>query len=284
MLVMRALVLALLCAAGAAAGATTAPGATHSLKQLQLNRTAMEWLQSSFAPVDLSNIKPSPLHPELVQVELYQSRGEFAELRARFPAEFGASKELAKEGATQALIDAERVRLATRPRVDAAAPAAVRKQVFFSDFRDYAEIIDYVTVLLDEPSIETRRLQIGQSREGRAIETFEFTGAGGLAKPVVYLQGSAHANEWMGTMGCVFSMAELVEGYLAGDPEIVALMDTLVFVATPVLNVDGYLWTWTETGRNWRKNRRDNGDGSFGVDLNRNNGPERTWCTAGSSE
>ena len=99
----------------------------------------------------------------------------------------------------------------------------------------------------------------------------------------MYLQGSAHANEWMGTMGCVFSMGELVEGYIAGDPEIVALMDTLVFVATPVLNVDGYLWTWTPTGRNWRKNRRDNGDGSFGVDLNRNNGPERTWCTAGSS-
>ena len=52
----------------------------------------------------------------------------------------------------------------------------------------------------------------------------------------------------------------------------------------PVLNVDGYLWTFADGGaRNWRKNRRDNGDGSFGVDLNRNNGPEETWCTAGSS-
>lgn len=190
---------------------------------------------------------------------------------------------MAGEGELQKTIAAERKRLSDRPRVELTAPLATRKAVFFQDFRDYDEIIAYVEVLLLEPSIEVRRITIGETREGRPIETFEFTGQGGLQKPTIYLQGTAHANEWMGTMACVYSMTELIERYAAGEPEIVELMDSLVFVATPVLNVDGYLWTWTETGRNWRKNRRDNGDGSFGVDLNRNNGPERTWCTAGSS-
>merc|ERR1712087_819909 len=33
----------------------------------------------------------------------------------------------------------------------------------------------------------------------------------------------------------------------------------------------------------WRKNRRNNGGGSYRVDLNRNWGPSSTWCTSGSS-
>ena len=273
---------AALCVAGAVAESSPQPGSTHSLISLAVNRSTVDWLLSQWEPVDLSRPRPTA-HPDVVQVDLYQSSAEFAELRQRFPAEFAEARVVAAEGVTQRLIDAERERLTTRPHVDPAAPLATRKQVFFTDFRDYDEIMAYVSTLMLEPSIEVRNFTIGESREGRPITAFEFTGEGGLQKPTVYLQGSAHANEWMGTMACVYSMTELIEGYAAGEPEIVELMDSLVFVATPVLNVDGYLHTWTATGRNWRKNRRDNGDGSFGVDLNRNNGPERTWCTAGSS-
>jgi hypothetical protein len=51
-------------------------------------------------------------------------------------------------------------------------------------------------------------------------------------------------------------------------------------VLVPVANPDGYDYTWT-TDRMWRKNRRDNGDGTFGVDLNRN--WDLAWGTAGAS-
>ena len=56
---------------------------------------------------------------------------------------------------------------------------------------------------------------------------------------------------------------QLAEGYRAGDEQIVRLVEGLTIWCVPVLNVDGYLHTWTPGGRNWRKNRRDNGDGSF---------------------
>ncbi len=267
----------------AGAQATAGLGAQHSLLSVAVNRSSYEWLLSEFPHVDLTRPRFGEQDDGLVKVDLYQSREEFAMLRSRFPAEFAGAEVVAGEGEVQAMIVAERERLSSRVRVQLEAPLATRKQEFFSDFRDYDEITAYVDALLLEPSIEVRRITIGETREGRPIQTYEFTGTGGLQKPTVYLQGTAHANEWMGTMACVYSMTELVERYAAAEPEIVELMDSLVFVATPVLNVDGYLHTWTPTGRNWRKNRRDNGDGSFGVDLNRNNAPERTWCTAGSS-
>ena len=37
----------------------------------------------------------------------------------------------------------------------------------------------------------------------------------------------------------------------------------------PLVNPDGYNYAWTRD-RLWRKNRRANTGGSFGVDLNRN--------------
>ena len=47
-----------------------------------------------------------------------------------------------------------------------------------------------------------------------------------------------------------------------------------------MLNPDGHQYSVT-TNRLWRKNRRNNGDGTFGVDLNRNYG--HNWGGPGSS-
>ena len=55
------------------------------------------------------------------------------------------------------------------------------------------------------------------------------------------------------------------------DPEVKHLVDNCEIWIVPVVNPDGYVYTWTKD-RLWRKNRRDNGNGMFGVDLNRNYG------------
>lgn len=51
-------------------------------------------------------------------------------------------------------------------------------------------------------------------------------------------------------------------------PEVVALLERIEFAVAPVVNPDGYAYTWSND-RLWRKNRRPGG-ACVGVDLNRN--------------
>jgi hypothetical protein len=53
------------------------------------------------------------------------------------------------------------------------------------------------------------------------------------------------------------------------------------FVVFPAVNPDGY--AYTQTVREWRKNRRNNGDGTFGVDPNRNWSHDWGQSTGGST-
>ncbi|ERE87690.1 mast cell carboxypeptidase A [Cricetulus griseus] len=48
------------------------------------------------------------------------------------------------------------------------------------------------------------------------------------------------------------------------------LLDRMTFYVLPVVNVDGYIWSWTQN-RMWRKNRSKNQNSTcIGTDLNRN--------------
>ena len=54
------------------------------------------------------------------------------------------------------------------------------------------------------------------------------------------------------------------------DPEVTSLMDTYDFYFIPIMNPDGYVFSW-EMDRFWRKSRNTNaGSDCFGTDLNRN--------------
>ena len=53
------------------------------------------------------------------------------------------------------------------------------------------------------------------------------------------------------------------------DPVVRSLVDSTRIVIVPVVNPDGYLFSWSSE-RYWHKNRRPNNPSDFGVDLNRN--------------
>jgi hypothetical protein len=66
------------------------------------------------------------------------------------------------------------------------------------------------------------------------------------------------------------------------DPDVTALVDDVEIFLIPVVNPDGYAYSWTSGNRYWRKNRRDNeGSPCYGVDPNRN--WELGWGGSGSS-
>ena len=69
-------------------------------------------------------------------------------------------------------------------------------------------------------------------------------------------------------MTTVYVAESLLSGYGESD-RITALVNGTEFFIIPIVNPDGYRYTWNSF-RMWRKNRRNNGNGSYGVDLNRN--------------
>ena len=88
-------------------------------------------------------------------------------------------------------------------------------------------------------------------------------------KPEIVFVGGHHAREWV-SVEIPLGIAQHLLNNVAKDPSIAELVTNKVVWVIPMLNPDGH--AYTATNRCWRKNRRNNGDGSIGVDLNRNYG------------
>ncbi len=105
------------------------------------------------------------------------------------------------------------------------------------------------------------------------------------SEPEVLFLSLTHAREPMGMQQLVFFMWYLIENY-STDPEIQYLIDHTEIYFIPCVNPDGYEYnrsTNPSGGGLWRKNRRNNGDGSYGIDLNRNYGFQWGYDNVGSS-
>lgn len=191
------------------------------------------------------------------------------------PAEFlfdaSAMKALSKTGiAFQVLVPdlgpVLRADLAAREEA-ANAEGGIAGADFFADFRT----IDQINAKLDSwvaarPDLVSTFV-VGMSLEGRIIRGVRFTKAP-AGSPGVLFNSAQHAREWGAAVTTMFIGESLITGY-GVNPRITDLLDHAWIDIIPVVNPDGYVYTWT-TNRLWRKNRRDNGDGTFGVDLNRN--------------
>ncbi|MEE9555430.1 MAG: M14 family zinc carboxypeptidase [candidate division Zixibacteria bacterium] len=137
------------------------------------------------------------------------------------------------------------------------------------------------------PTLVTERQSIGQSLEGRDIWMIKISDNPGQDEdePEYFINSLTHAREPMGLEASLRFMAHLCENY-GSDPQITELVDNREFYFVPVVNPDGYEYnrqTDPNGGGMWRKNRRDNGDWSYGVDLNRNWGYQWGYDDDGSS-
>jgi len=176
----------------------------------------------------------------------------------------------------QSIVDAESdQRAAARARGDAG---------FFADYRTYDEHNAFMDQLVaDYPHLVTK-YTIGNSIQGRPVYGLRIANldpdnpeADEASKPGFVINGCQHAREWISPASVAFTAKHLVSNY-GSDPHTTSLVDDLVFYIIPVVNPDGYIHTFpvAQGGggqRLWRKNRRNNGNGTFGVDLNRN------WAT-----
>ena len=143
----------------------------------------------------------------------------------------------------------------------------------FTHFHTPAQIdSELANLATSHPSI-ARVLSIGNSLNGLPIRVLEISPDVAVDDPakgdVVYI-ATHHAREWLATEMGLY-LAEYLVTHYDNDPALQACMNNLRVWIIPVANPDGYVFSAADmANRYWRKNRRNNGDGSFGVDLNRN--------------
>lgn len=169
------------------------------------------------------------------------------------------------------------------PDIDAVARAeyvrlhsaqAAQPADWFAEYRDYTAITsrmhDLAALAPDRVSIHP----LGTTLEGRTLWALRIGGHSPGATPML-ITGTQHAREWIAAMATTCVADRLVRDY-DRDPDIRSFVDSTELWIVPVVNPDGYQYSWA-TDRYWRKNRR----GGHGVDLNRNYSV--AWGGSGSS-
>ncbi len=138
---------------------------------------------------------------------------------------------------------------------------------------------DEVTSILDQisaanPSIVTQKVSLGSTIQGRQIWMVKVSDNPGVDEnePEVRYDSMHHAREPQGMQTNLFFLSYLVEEY-GSDPMATYLVNEREIFFIPIVNPDGYVYNQQiapNGGGLWRKNRRNNGNGTTGVDLNRN--------------
>ena len=137
------------------------------------------------------------------------------------------------------------------------------------------------------PSIVQHKYSIGTTIDGNSIYVMKISDNPLVDEdePEVYYYAATHCREVITPEILIYFMHYLTNNY-GTDPQVTYLVDNRELFFTCVVNPDGYRYN-EETdpggGGLWRKNRRNNGNGTWGVDINRNYAYAWGYDNAGSS-
>jgi carboxypeptidase T len=137
----------------------------------------------------------------------------------------------------------------------------------YHSYQESLELLD--TMQRNYPDL-IRVIKIGTTYEGRDIILVKISNDVDHAdeKPAMLYTGSIHAREWIGNE-LALKYIEHITKYHNIDPKLQTSLEQSTLYMVPCLNPDGYEYSRKHFSF-WRKNRRRNHDGSYGVDLNRN--------------
>lgn len=146
----------------------------------------------------------------------------------------------------------------------------------------YNEVINKLdSMRIEYPNLISEKFSIGTSVENRHQWTVRVSNNPNVAtgRPEVWIHSLIHAREPMSMEQSIYFMYWLFENYNT-DPIATYILENRELYFTPVFNPDGYEYnrsTNPNGGGFWRKNRRQNTGGSYGIDLNRNYGIYAFW-------
>jgi len=151
------------------------------------------------------------------------------------------------------------------------------------DYHSYYEIEQELTAMEVSYPYLAKVFDIGDSLENRNIYALKISDNVHIDEDeveVIFL-GCHHAREWISVEVPFLIGKYLVENYET-SPEIKNLVDRSEIWIVPLVNPDGLEYS-IHFYRYWRKNRRYNWDGTYGVDPNRNYGYKWGLDNVGSS-
>jgi len=154
-------------------------------------------------------------------------------------------------------------------------------------YHTYSQVVTWMDDLRTAyPNVVSAKWSIGQSHEGNdlwCVRVSDNPDIDESGEPEVLFDGMHHAREIMASEVPMMLIEYLASNY-GVDPTITHLLDNREIYVVPVVNPDGSLYnesTNPSGGGMWRKNRRNNGGGIYGVDPNRNYPFQ--WVGPGSS-
>ncbi|KAM9859983.1 carboxypeptidase O-like [Aulostomus maculatus] len=160
---------------------------------------------------------------------------------------------------------------------------AERVEYDYYKYHPLSEISDWMDqTARDHPDIVTK-VDYGKTHELRTISLLKIGLNTGEKKKAVWMDCGIHAREWITPAFCQYFVRQILQTYKT-DPKLGEMMENLDFYVTPVVNIDGYCYTWEDTStRLWRKNRSPSPEGCncIGTDLNRNF--DAHWGMSGTS-
>ena len=132
-------------------------------------------------------------------------------------------------------------------------------------YHPLSQINRYLSEISKLPAVTV--FDIGVSHEGRSIKAVQIQN-NPVSPDYIWIDACTHAREWITPATALFVIDNIIQSNIKQN-----------FIIVPVINVDGYEYTWN-TDRLWRKNRRPYSRSQFalnempdrcnGVDLNRN--------------
>nr|XP_046238780.1 carboxypeptidase O [Scatophagus argus] len=165
----------------------------------------------------------------------------------------------------------------------AAATEESRVEHDYYKYHPMPEISDWmVQTAKAHPDVVTI-VEYGQTYEKRVISLLKIGLKTEAKKKAIWMDCGIHAREWIAPAFCQYFVKQILETYKT-NPKIEEMMKNMDFYVTPVLNIDGYIYSWKDnTTRLWRKNRSPGPSGCdcHGTDLNRNF--DANWGTIGVS-
>lgn len=163
------------------------------------------------------------------------------------------------------------------------APNIITPQGFalgsMGGFFTHQEMLDQLDTLASRyPSLVSIKAPISSvtTVEGRNLHYIKISDNPSVdePEPEVLYTALHHSREPAGMQQLIFYMYYLLENYQT-DQEIAYLLNNTELYFVPCVNPDGYVYneiTNPNGGGMWRKNRKNNGDGTRGIDINRNYG------------